>query len=162
MSTYTTKKQKDISVQFINDLSKMLDKIEELSDTIKEGEYLDLMNILKDLHSYKDKFNKNVIVKTHRERIERPVRANTRPLTREEKLKHDDYTSCSRCDRIVMKRNLAKHQERGICKSILQKKYLASIESTTFFKKEDLIEIETRDFKGLIDEHEEEIKEDTE
>jgi formylmethanofuran dehydrogenase subunit E len=162
MSTYTTKKQKDISVSFIEDLNKLLDKIEELSDTIKEGQYLDLMNLMKDLHSYKDEFNQNIIVKTHRERTERPVRANTRPLTREEKLKHDDYTSCSRCDRIVMKRNLAKHQERGICKSILQKKYLAAEESKTFFKKEELINIETRDFKELIDEHEEEVKEDTE
>ena len=162
MSTYTTQKQKDISTRFINDLSKMLDKIEELSDTIKEGEYLDLMNILKDLHSYKDKFNKNVIVKTHRERTQRPVRAQNRTLTRDEKLKHEDYTSCSRCDRIVHKRNLAKHQERGICKSILQKKYLAATEEKTFFKKEELIQVETRDFKELLDVHEEEVKEDTE
>ena len=162
MSLYTTKKQKDISVSFMNDLTKMLDCIEEISNQIKEGEYLELMNILKDLHSYNDKFNKNTIVKEHRERSRRPVRAQSRTLTREEKLKSEFYTSCDRCDRIVLKKGLTKHKERGICRSILQKKTLSSIEGKTLFTKEQLINIETKDFEEILELHKEEIEEEEE
>jgi len=154
--SYTSQKQKNISTDFISSLTKMLDSIERISDTIKEGEYLELMGLLKDLHTFKDKFNDNVIVKTHRERLNSSVRSEIVQMTREEKLASDKYELCSRCDRIVISKNLYKHQRRPICKSILQKKRVSSLERSTFIKQKKLIKIENTDYKELLTTHIEE------
>ena len=162
--SYTSQKQKNISTDFISSLTKMLDSIERISDTIKEGEYLELMGLLKDLHKFKDKFNENVIVKQHRDRFNSAVRSEVAQMTREEKLASDKYELCTRCDRIVLSKNIHKHQRRAICESTLQKKRVSSLEGSTFINQKRLIKIENTDYKELVTTHIEErdrIKEET-
>lgn len=161
--SHTSQEQKNISVEFMNSLSKLMDKIDDLTEKINDGEYLDLMNMMKELHTYKDNFKQTVVYKTHQRRSVALVRAPPRLLTRQEKLNQPDiYKLCDRCDTIVTKGRFTDHQNTQKCINTLQKKQLSSSSRTTVLNQDILIKLEKKDYDFLRAIHESKKDDDDE
>lgn len=158
MSNYTSEEQKKTSVEFMSVLNNMLDMIEEISDVIKDNQYLNLMNQLRDLHQFKEKLESTVVYQIHHRRALSTVRNTPPQMTRDEKLKDPDYRLCDRCDEIVHKTSFSRHRQSKRCLTILQKKQLSVSSRSTVLDQTKLIKLENKDEKFLFERHESEKK----
>lgn len=114
-----TAEKKAISDEFIEILSNMFGIIDEVSEKIGDGAYLELANQFKQLHKFKDKMKANVIYVEHERRTHMRIRRNTRTLTLAEKLANKKkYIKCERCDCVITKKEYCDHQNRRKCKNI--------------------------------------------
>ena len=105
----------------------------ELMDTIgdvgfdnrafSENEFLNAMNILKKLHALKGNVATNTIYVYIQEQLARAPRAPPRaPPSLAQKLQDPNFISCPRCDRVVQKKKLDRHQTTSVCKQGKQSK----------------------------------------
>jgi hypothetical protein len=119
---------------FIDTLTSMMEIIEKVSDKIPEGDYLELMNSLKDAYGYKGEGNitqvvhhviyQNPVVQHHERRTRMVV--NKERVTKDEAylLKKGLSVTCELCDCVVSKRGLKEHQHTKKCWKIQQTKKL--------------------------------------
>ena len=119
---------------FIDTLTSMMEIIEKVSDKIPEGDYLELMNSLKDVYGYKG--NGGVTQVVHHVIYQNPVvqhhERRTRMIVNKERVTKDEAyllkkglsVTCELCDCVVSKRGLKEHQHTKKCWKIHQTKKL--------------------------------------
>ena len=119
---------------FIDTLTSMMEIIEKVSDKIPEGDYLELMNSLKDVYGYKGNggvtqvvhhvIYQNPVVQHHERRTRMVV--NKERVTKDEAylLKKGLSVTCELCDSVVSKRGIKEHQHTKKCWKIHQTKKL--------------------------------------
>ena len=119
---------------FIDTLTSMMEIIEKVSDKIPEGDYLELMNSLKDAYGYKGNggvtqvvhhvIYQNPVVQHHERRTRMVV--NKERVTKDEAylLKKGLSVTCELCDSVVSKRGIKEHQHTKKCWKIHQTKKL--------------------------------------
>jgi acetolactate synthase regulatory subunit len=123
-----SQKQKEISVKFVNALTKILDIIDEISPHIPEGKYVEIMKQLKISHNSNGELmdtirnavceiNNTEQVRTARRQAEMTV-IIPKPLTT--KFKH----ICPLCDTRVL--NVKEHQASNKCSAIQDTKRLSA------------------------------------
>jgi len=91
---------KKISDDFINLVTDMFGVIDEVSQQIGDGKYLELANQFKKLSEFKEKMGTNVVYIEHEKRTHmRVLKKKERRLTYAEKLKNTSkYYKCCKCD----------------------------------------------------------------
>ena len=119
---------------FIDTLTSMMEIIEKVSDKIPEGDYLELMNSLKEVYGYKGNggvtqvvhhvIYQNPVVQHHERRTRMVV--NKERVTKDEAylLKKGLSVTCELCDSVVSKRGIKEHQHTKKCWKIHQTKKL--------------------------------------
>jgi len=113
-----TAESKKISDDFINIINKAFEIIDEVSDKIGDGNYLELANHFKALHDFKNKMTTNIIYAEHERRTRMVLRPNQRKKTLAEKMKDKKYMKCKRCDTVITKKEYPYHRQRDKCKRI--------------------------------------------
>jgi hypothetical protein len=120
-----TAESKEISDTFIGIINKAFEIIDEVSDKIGDGNYLELANHFKALHEFKNKLSTNTIYVEHERRTHMTIRPNQRRLTLAEKMKKTKkYMKCRRCDTVITKKEKYAHMRREKCKRIYSTKML--------------------------------------
>ncbi len=119
-----SQQEQEKSILFMNSLNKILEIIDELSNAIPEGKYLEICDNLKTLNDNKTiqeiiiEFQENPIVRQHRNRtgmIQLPPRNVSESIRK---------PRCPYCDTEVI--HLASHQQRMKCKNIRKTKKLSA------------------------------------
>ena len=110
-----SKEEKEKSVNFIDIIKSLMNKIDEISNKLNDNEYLELSNDMKKLYDLRENFNEvriiyrrfeeNEIVRTHIRRAEMRVRKSNQY----EEIKTEDVM-CKKCNSIVKKGGLKEHQ----------------------------------------------------
>ena len=119
-----SKQEQEKSIKFMNSLNKILEIIDELSNAIPEGKYLEICDNLKTLNDNKTieeiiiEFQETSIVRQHRNRTGMAVipPRNVRDSIKKHR--------CPYCDTEVL--NLSSHQKRMKCKNIRKTKKLSA------------------------------------
>ena len=120
-----TAENKKISDDFINIITKAFEIIDEVSDKIGDGNYLELANHFKTLHEFKNKMEGNIVYIEHERRTRMRLRPNQRRQTLAEKLKDKKkYMKCFKCDTVITKKEYSYHIVREKCKRIYCSKML--------------------------------------
>lgn len=133
---------KKISEDFIGLVSKMFETIDEVSEKIGDGAYLELANQFKSLMEFKDKMTTNVVYIEHERRTRMRVMENKRKKTLAEKLADKKkYVKCWKCDTVITKKELSEHQQRRKCRHIHSSRMI-TLATKTKVLKEGLIIIE--------------------
>lgn len=120
-----SRQEQEKSIVFMNSLNKILEIIDELSNAIPEGKYLEICDNLKKLNDNKTiqeiiiEFQENPIVRQQRNRITMGLIPPNN--VRESILKK----RCPYCDTEVS--HLSSHQRRAKCKNIRRTKKLSAI-----------------------------------
>lgn len=111
---------KKISDDFIEIVSNVFGIIDEVSDKIGDGKYLEIANQFKKLMEFKDKMKTNVVYIEHERRTRmRVISSNSRRKTIAEKLADKKkYVKCWKCDSVITKKELSSHQARKKCRLI--------------------------------------------
>jgi len=119
-----SKQEQEKSIKFMNSLNKILEIIDELSNAIPEGKYLEICDNLKTLNDNKTieeiiiEFQENPIVRQQRNRT---GMALIPPRNVSESIRKP---RCPYCDTEVI--HLASHQKRAKCKNIRRTKKLSA------------------------------------
>jgi len=120
-----TAESKKISDDFINIINKAFEIIDEVSDKIGDGNYLELANHFKSLHEFKNKLEGNIVYIEHERRTRMRLRPNQRRYTLAEKLKDKKkYMKCNKCDTVITRKEYHAHIGREKCKRIYCSKML--------------------------------------
>ena len=110
---------KAISEQFVDLVSNMFGVIDEVSEEIGDGKYLELANQFKKLMDFKDKMKTNIVYIEHERRTRMATRRINRPLTMAQKLADPKkYYKCKKCDCVITKKEKYSHENRRKCKNI--------------------------------------------
>lgn len=110
---------KKISDDFIGLVSSMFETIDEVSEKIGDGKYLELANQFKTLMEFKNKMTTNIVYIEHERRTRMRVMENKRRLTLAEKLADKKkYMKCWKCDTVITKKEIGDHQLRRKCRHI--------------------------------------------
>jgi len=139
---------------FIDTLTKMMEIVEKVSDKIPEGDYLALMDSLKEVYDYKGSGGVSQVI--HHVIYQNPVvqhhERRTRMTVNKEKIVKDEAyclkvglsITCPKCDCVIAKRGLKEHQATTKCWKIQQTKKLSKTtqrtttdNEATFIKKID-------------------------
>jgi hypothetical protein len=127
--------------EFTTAINELLDFVENIVPYIDDNQYLKQMNNLKTINDNRsiiqitqqltERVRNNEVVRFEEMRSRMSVKKR-KALTTKEKLESGKWMICSRCDRIIMKDYLCRHQELDICKTITTTKNL-----THTFKKQN-------------------------
>ena len=133
---------KKISDEFIGLVTNMFAVIDEVSDKIGDGAYLELANQFKSLMEFKNKMTTNVVYIEHERRTHMRIMENRRRLTLAEKLTNKKkYIKCWKCDSVITRKVLSEHQKRKKCRHIHSSRMI-TLATKTKVSKEGLIVIE--------------------
>jgi len=90
---------------------------------LTENEFLELMNNMKRMNELKEIIRGNTIYVTiERARARQPRPAQKPKPSLSQKLVHPDYGCCERCDRVILKKKIERHQQTAVCCQIYQSK----------------------------------------
>ena len=123
---------KKISDDFINLVMDMFGVIDEVSDKIGDGKYLELANQFKKLSEFKDKMGKNVVFMEHEKRTQmRVLKEKERRLTYAEKLKMPEkYYKCHKCDCVLTRKEKNSHEKTQKCKKAYSSRMITLAKKT--------------------------------
>lgn len=106
---------------FVGAITTMGGLIDDLVEKITDKEYLDLMNTLKKV--FDEHTNNPIVLQAVRQASMRVRQAR---LSTEEKLLDERYTTCERCDRVVLLSGLDEHHKSKVCLNTYTSKMVAS------------------------------------
>jgi hypothetical protein len=139
-----TKQQAD---DFINTINSMFETIEMLAGAdrpMNEGEWLILAKQFQKLHHAKTRTETTYIYVEAQRTHTRGRVFERKPLTKEEKLKNDNYMMCPNCKKVMTKRHYSeKHTKTGICNHI--KAVSDVVSHNTSVKKTDVLRVKIND-----------------
>ena len=136
--------EKSKSDEFMELLQDLLSIVDEFSELIGDGNYLNCCNLLDKIRkafpgeeptplrmrvyiqSLALRTRSTEIYRTHDIRRNMPLRKRERDLTDAEKMNDRQYTRCVKCDRLMMKCNLDEHHRTHLCHRILETKSISS------------------------------------
>jgi hypothetical protein len=123
---------KKISDDFINLVMDMFGVIDEVSEKIGDGKYLELANQFKKLSEFKEKMGTNVVYIEHEKRTQmRVLKEKERRLTYAEKLAMPHkYYKCCKCDCVLTKREKKSHENTKKCKRIYSSRMITLANKT--------------------------------
>lgn len=123
---------KKISEDFINLVMDMFGVIDEVSDKIGDGKYLELANQFKKLSEFKEKMGTNVVYIEHEKRTHmRVLKKKERRLTYAEKLAMPKkYYKCHKCDCVLTKKEKPTHEKTQKCKKIYSSRMITLSKKT--------------------------------
>ena len=123
---------KKISDDFINLIMDMFGVIDEVSDKIGDGKYLELANQFKKLSEFKEKMGTNVVYIEHEKRTQmRVLKKKERRLTYAEKLKDTKkYYKCHKCDCVLTKKERTSHEKTQKCKKAYSSRMITLAKKT--------------------------------
>lgn len=123
---------KKISDDFINLLTDMFSVIDEVSDKIGDGKYLELANQFKKMSEFKEKMGTNVVYIEHEKRTQmRVLKKKERRLTYAEKLKDTKkYYKCHKCDCVLTKKERTSHEKTQKCKKAYSSRMITLAKKT--------------------------------
>jgi hypothetical protein len=123
---------KKISDDFINLVMDMFGVIDEVSDKIGDGKYLELANQFKKLSEFKEKMGTNVVYIEHERRTHmRVLKKKERRLTYAEKLKDImKYYKCHKCDCVLTRKERTSHEKTQKCKKIYSSRMITLAKKT--------------------------------
>jgi hypothetical protein len=129
---------KKISDDFINLVTDMFGVIDEVSQQIGDGKYLELANQFKKLSEFKEKMGTNIVYIEHEKRTHmRVLSKKQRRLTYAEKLKNTSkYYKCCKCDCVLTKREKKSHEKTQKCKRIYSSRMITLSNKTKINSKE--------------------------
>ena len=138
---------KKISDDFINLITDMFGVIDEVSEKIGDGKYLELANQFKKLSEFKEKMGTNVVYIEHEKRTQmRVLKEKERRLTYAEKLAMPHkYYKCNRCDCVLTKKEKPTHEKTQKCKKIYSSRMITlanktKVNSTTLIVLDDMLD----------------------
>ena len=123
---------KKISDDFINLVMDMFGVIDEVSDKIGDGKYLELANQFKKLSEFKEKMGTNVVFLEHEKRTQmRVLKEKERRLTYAEKLKMPKkYYKCHKCDCVLTRKEKNSHEKTQKCKKAYSSRMITLAKKT--------------------------------
>ncbi len=123
---------KKISDDFINLIMDMFGVIDEVSDKIGDGKYLELANQFKKLSEFKEKMGTNVVYIEHEKRTQmRVLKEKERRLTYAEKLAMPHkYYKCRKCDMVLTKKERKSHEKTQKCKKAYSSRMITLAKKT--------------------------------
>ena len=123
---------KKISDDFINLITDMFGVIDEVSEKIGDGKYLELANQFKKLSEFKEKMGTNIVYVEHEKRTQmRVLKEKERRLTYAEKLAMPHkYYKCIKCDCVLTKKEKPTHEKTQICKRIYSSRMITLANKT--------------------------------
>ena len=123
---------KKISDDFINLVMDMFGVIDEVSDKIGDGKYLELANQFKKLSEFKEKMGTNVVYLEHEKRTQmRVLKTKERRLTYAEKLKDTKkYYKCHKCDCVLTRKEKNSHEKTQKCKKAYSSRMITLAKKT--------------------------------
>tara|TARA_R110002124_G_scaffold173829_1_gene341470 strand:- start:767 stop:1282 length:516 start_codon:yes stop_codon:yes gene_type:complete len=143
MPTTTPALQKK-SNEFMDILQELLGIIDDFSQQMGDGNYLNCMNLMKKLGDHKgditpvqyievlvQRARDNSVVMEHSKRIDMKFRKKRDVKTDEQKHKDPHYCRCNLCDRFIVKDYKKEHQLNDVCRKT---KYTKAFSSTTGLK----------------------------
>ncbi len=131
---------KETAEEFVKLIGALMNVIDDLTENIPEGKYLQICEHIKDLHGFKQDFGtnrtivqvvqhvveQNSVVATQQRQARMRVRSAPRALTDGEKLASGRYKPCEYCDKIISKSWYNNHIEgTEYCKIARDAKKLA-------------------------------------
>ena len=93
----------------------LMTKLDEISGMIGDGNYLEMANILKELHDIKTLKEQVAQTPEYRRIIARITNPRKDSMTKAEKMESDDYIFCKGCDNWLAKSYIKQHLESLIC-----------------------------------------------
>jgi len=123
---------KKISDDFINLVTDMFGVIDEVSDKIGDGKYLELANQFKKLSEFKEKMGTNVVYIEHEKRTQmRVLKEKERRLTYAEKLRDTKkYYKCHKCDCVLTRKEKTSHEKTQKCKKAYSSRMITLAKKT--------------------------------
>lgn len=93
----------------------LMTKLDEISNLIGDGNYLEMANILKELHDIKTLQEQVVQTPEYRRIVERTRNPRKESKTKAEKMESDDYEFCKGCDNWLAKSYMKHHKTTMLC-----------------------------------------------
>lgn len=123
---------KKISDDFINLITDMFGVIDEVSEKIGDGKYLELANQFKKLSEFKEKMGTNIVYIEHEKRTQmRVLKPKERRLTYAEKLKDKKkYYKCHKCDCVLTRKEKPTHEKTQKCKKAYSSRMITLAKKT--------------------------------
>jgi hypothetical protein len=123
---------KKISDDFINLIMDMFGVIDEVSEKIGDGKYLELANQFKKLSEFKEKMGTNIVYIEHEKRTQmRVLKPKERRLTYAEKLKDKKkYYKCHKCDCVLTRKEKPTHEKTQKCKKAYSSRMITLAKKT--------------------------------
>lgn len=111
-----------IATEFVDSLHGLFGSLEELahaSRPMSEGEWLNISNLIGDLHKFKESLEKTQVVQETRRHANASIVHRTK-LSKSDKLQDPRYAMCPKCKRVMTKIYLAskQHRDGDICRHI--------------------------------------------
>ena len=93
----------------------LMTKLDEISEMIGDGNYLEMANILKELHDIKTLQEQVTRTPEYRRIVERTRNPRKESKTKAEKMDSDDYEFCKGCDNWLAKSYMSTHRNTLLC-----------------------------------------------
>jgi hypothetical protein len=93
----------------------LMTKLDEISGMIGDGNYLEMANILKELHDIKTLQEQVVQTPEYRRIVARTRNPRKESKTKAEKMDSDDYDFCRGCDNWLAKTYMSTHRNTMLC-----------------------------------------------
>jgi len=120
---HTNTADRDQLGKYIHELMDIISSVGFEDRKFTENEFLELMNNMKRMNELKEIITTNTIYITiEKARARQPAGPPKPKPSLSQKLVHPDYGSCERCDRVVLKKKLERHQTTAVCCQIYQSK----------------------------------------
>lgn len=120
---HTNTADRDQLGKYISELMDIISSVGFEDRKFTENEFLELMNNMKRMNEIKDLISTNTVYITIEKARQRQAAKPPKPKpSLSQKLISPEYTSCERCDRIVLKKKMERHQTTAVCCQIYQSK----------------------------------------
>ena len=109
-------------LQKLNEMMSMIDDIFLFGEQIKDGNYLKLVNYLRDFRrGWREKAKEITELPQVHTAILSVLRRNPRSITIQQKQTSDEWSNCKKCNRLVRQDTMDDHQTRDVCRQINEK-----------------------------------------
>jgi hypothetical protein len=105
----------------------LMEKLDEISGMIGDGNYVEMANILKELHNIKTLKEQVIQTPEYRRIVSRTVNPRKESKTKAEKMESDDYVFCKGCDNWLAKSYIKNHKTTLLCGRVTTTKNITHV-----------------------------------